>query len=423
MDKNEQFVKFLMTLVVLMDFMGMAIVVVIFPDLFLGENTLLFSSNWSHGDKLIALGACLAIYPLGQFFGSSIFGKLSDFHGRRVVLGWTLLGTLGGYIISAIGIELGSYSLLFISRLITGLFAGNVAVAQATLVDISTEETKTKNLSLSQMAMGSAYVIGPVFGAILTDTNVINWFGPSVPFLFFAGILCLELCLVVFCYKNTNSKKIAVAINLFDGMQQIYRALTARKIRSAFSVWFFFVAGWWLFESFMPSFLLERFNFSTSTIGLLLAFNGALYAIFQYAVVQRIANKINPIRMVVFFTPLTGLAIISMAYVTNTHQLYMAMIVFVLAMGFCIPGLITSISNMAEDNEQGQMMGMIGSVQALATVLVMFAGGYIHALNINSTTIGGGCLIIISWLIFTAISMNGAVGRKHSVSLVEGIQK
>lgn len=274
------------------------------------------------------------------------------------------------------------------------------------MADISTEETKAKNLSLAQMAMGSAYVVGPIIGAALADSKIVHWFGPSVPFMFFAGVLFLELALLLFYYKDTCSSNTKISINFFSGIQQIYNALTDKRIGSVFSVWFLFVSGWWLFESFMPAFLLEKFHFDTANIGLLLGFNGALYASFQYLVVQRVVTKINPIRMVVFSTPIAGLAIISMIYATNTLELYMSMIAFVLSMGFCIPGLITSISNLAKENEQGQIMGMIGSVQALATVLVMFAGGYIHTLNINATMVGGGCLIVASRLIFIVIFSN-----------------
>ncbi|VEG92518.1 MFS transporter [Legionella spiritensis] len=412
-NSNDKFIKFLMTLVVLIDFMGVAIVVVLFPHIFLDQESLLFSSAWEHADKLIALGACLAVYPLGQFFGSSIFGKLSDYYGRKAILGWTLLGTLSGFVLSAVSIEIGSFILLFMSRLLTGLCAGNVAVAQASLADISTDETKAKNLSLAQMAMGSAYVIGPVIGAFLADSTVVSWFNPSIPFIFFSGILCVELMLLVLYYKDTSPVNNRIKLNFFEGIQQISSALTDKKTGGVFTVWFLFVAGWWLFESFMPSFIFEKFNFNTSDIGILLGFNGALYASFQYLVIQKIASKISPIKMVIFATPVSGLAIISIAFAMNIFQLYSAMIVFVLSMGFCIPGLITSISNMVKTEDQGQIMGMIGSIQALSTVIVMLSGGYIHGFNMNTTIVGGGILVLFSWFIFAILSMNKTAKKEE----------
>jgi len=61
---------------------------------------------------------------------------------------------------------------------------------------------------------------------------------------------------------------------------------------------------------------------------------------------------------------------------------------------------------MATKEDQGQVMGMVGSVQALATVIVMALGGYIHALNINITIIGGGMLMTLSSLLFVSLFLN-----------------
>ena len=270
------------------------------------------------------------------------------------------------------------------------------------------------------MAMGSAYVVGPVIGAFLADSTIVSWFNPSIPFLFFAGILCLELLLLLAYYKDTSSKNLRMKLNFLEGIKQIYFGLTNKKTGYMLTVWFLFVSGWWLFESFMPAYLFEKFNFNTSDIGILLGFNGALYASFQYLVVQKLASKINPMKMVIFATPITGLAIISMAYASNTLQLYIAMIVFVLSMGFCIPGIISSISNMEKSEDQGQIMGIIGSIQALATVIVMLSGGYLHALNINTTIIGGGVLMLLSWFIFLILNSNNNLEKEQLETLIQG---
>ena len=190
---------------------------------------------------------------------------------------------------------------------------------------------------------------------------------------------------------------------------QIVKALTSKQLRGVFMVWLMFICGWWFFESFMPSFLYEKFNFNTSHIGYLLSFNGALYAAFQYAVVQKISHKLRPSSMFLWSTVFSGLAIVFMTVASNRIELYAAMVVFVLAMGFCIPGLITCISKMAPDSQQGQIMGMIGSMQALGTVVVMIAGGYLQALNINITILGGGILMIVSWLLFIILGIKKTV--------------
>ncbi len=394
-------IKWFLTLLILIDFMGVATVVVIFPHLFLSPTSALFTHYWSEGARLMLMGFFLAIYPLGQFFGAAILGKLSDHYGRQKILYFSIAGTLIGFILSAISVMIGAAILLFISRLIAGLCAGNVAVAQAGLADLSVDEkSKTRNITYGQMAMGSAYIIGPVLGGVLSNSKMLPWFDSSTPFWFFSILLLIMLVLTKVVYTETLKEKIAVKLNLSEHIKDIYLAFANIDLRFNFIVWFVFVSGWWLFEAYMPAFLYQKFIFNTTEIGNLLAFNGALYAAFQYFVVRPTTQYISPRMMVKGGCLLAGLAIMAMAVVTNKFQLYIAMIIFVTSMGYAIPGLITCISNQVSAEKQGQVMGMIGSIQAVATVLVMLSGGFINAANDNFTVIGGGLLVLISWLIF-----------------------
>ncbi len=398
-DRQKKFTVAFLTLVILIDFMGMATVVVLFPKLLLTASGI-FPIQWSHNIRIMMMGILLAIYPLGQIIGASALGKLSDYYGRKQLLLITLLGTFVGFSLSGIAIVYKSAMILYISRLLAGLCAGNVAIAQASLLDISTPETKAKNIAYSQMAMGSAYIVGPILGGLLSQSSIVSWFDMSTPFWFFSAVLVILFILTTLFYKETITQRKKEKIALLESIQQIHRALTSERLGLVFMIWLIFVCGWWLFEAFMPAFLLQNFKYDTIQIGNLLAFNGALYASFQYVVVQRMSKKMMPDTMVKCSAIIAGLAIISIAFAVDAIQLYAAMAIFVMAMGFSIPGLITHISNLADETDQGQVMGMVNSIQAFSTVLVMLMGGYLNSIHGSITVIGGGVLISISWLMF-----------------------
>src|SRR5829696_6936993 len=104
------------------------------------------------------------IYAAAQFVAAPLLGKLGDMYGRRPVLLVSLAGSAVGYIIFGIG---GALWILFVSRLIDGITAGNQSVAAAYIADVSTPVTRAKNFTLIGMAWGIGLVIGPAAGAAL----------------------------------------------------------------------------------------------------------------------------------------------------------------------------------------------------------------------------------------------------------------
>ena len=386
--------------VTLVDFMGLGIVVTLFPKLLLDASTGILPLAWGHTERLTVLGIFLAIYPLGQFLGAAILGKLSDYYGRRHLLLVTLLGTLLSFIASGISIEIKSAILLFLFRFLAGLFAGNVAIAQAGLIDVSADEkTKNRNFSLLQVALGGSWVLGPPLGGWLSSSSIVSWFSYTTPFWVIAALLTILLLLTQFWFKETLLQRKKDRVDLFAGIKQIHHAFMLKNLRVAFSVWFIFVCGWWLFEAFLPTYLQQSFQFTPAQIGDFLASMGGTYMLFQLLVVQRF-TKLKPNAMVKNTLILSGVSVVGLAFVHSIFALHVMITIFVCAQGFALPGLIISISNLADAKNQGQIMGMISSIQAIATVAMMMLGGWLDSFGLTVTVIGGGMLLILAWLIF-----------------------
>jgi DHA1 family tetracycline resistance protein-like MFS transporter len=126
------------------------------------------------------------IYAAAQFVAAPLLGKLGDIYGRRPVLLISLLGSAIGYVIFGIG---GALWILFLSRLIDGITAGNQSVAAAYIADVSTPETRAKNFTLIGMAWGIGLVIGPATGAALGQWRL------DAPAFLAAGLSLLGLVL------------------------------------------------------------------------------------------------------------------------------------------------------------------------------------------------------------------------------------
>jgi len=138
---------------VLIDMLGFGILIPVFPLLISpGSPFRVTPETWSFTKGLIMLGWLQGVYPLCIFLAAPILGQLSDRHGRRPVLALSIFGTAIGYFMFAVGIVTANIPLLFASRALDGLTGGNLAVANAAIGDISTNENRAKNFG----ALGAA---------------------------------------------------------------------------------------------------------------------------------------------------------------------------------------------------------------------------------------------------------------------------
>ncbi|QGW89111.1 MFS transporter [Enterobacter asburiae] len=398
--KEKPNIIWYLVLVALFDFIGLGMVVAIFPHMMITDAASLFPDSWDHQQKVIMLGVFLAIYPLGQFFGASILGKMSDIYGRRRMMLITLAGTAGAFAASAFAVVIASAGLLLLSRLLAGMMAGNVAIAQASMADISEPGNKTKNLTMIQTALGLAWVIGPPSGGWLTNFNLGHFSGYMTPFIMMTAIFVMLFIYTLVVYPDTLKTHTEEKINVFSGLVQIAKAYSHVELRMAFLIWTVFVAGWWLFESFLPAYLLDIYRFTSFEIGSFLASMGATYALFQYMVVRHVAKVARSENMVKYSLVVSSLAVIAISFVNDLIYLHVLITLFVTSMGFALTGLISTISNLATESEQGEIMGSISSIQALATLIVMLLGGFLDTTNIRVTVISGGGLLLMSWILF-----------------------
>jgi len=113
----------------------------------------------SFGSDAFTIGLLGAAYPVMQFIGAPLLGRLSDRYGRRPILLISQVGTLIGFLMLGFAHALW---LLFLARLVDGLSGANISTAQAVISDSTTEKTRTQGLGLIGAAFGLGFIIGPI---------------------------------------------------------------------------------------------------------------------------------------------------------------------------------------------------------------------------------------------------------------------
>src|SRR3990167_2722255 len=129
-------------LVLFIDSMGLGLIFPILNELLIDPSNHFVAANTSTDMRNLLYGGLIGIYMLCWFFGAAFLGDLSDQIGRKKALMICLIGAFLSYLLSAFSIPLNSIALLLIARIVAGITAGSQSIAQAAIIDISSDAHK-----------------------------------------------------------------------------------------------------------------------------------------------------------------------------------------------------------------------------------------------------------------------------------------
>lgn len=389
---------------IFLDALGFAILFPIMPELLADPQSrfYLLSPDTTVQTGYLILGFILALFPLMQFFSTSILGQLSDLVGRRKILFYTLMGTSISYILFAFGILAKSIPLLFFSRALAGITSGNISAASASIADLTKPQDRAKNFGLIGAAYGIGFIIGPFIGGKLSDPSLVSWFNPSIPFWFSAAISLLNAFFVYKFFKETNKfTKAYVNINWTRSISNILKVFKMENLRLLYLTNFLLFSGFTFFVTFMSVFLLDRFNFTQGNIGDFFSYIG-IWVAFTQAVITRQAARYFSERQILRFSIIgSGVAIGLMFFASAWWQLLLLAPVFAVCNGLSFANMSGLISRSADQKIQGEILGINSSVQALGQLVPPVISGFIAAsFSSGATVITASSIIITSGLIF-----------------------
>ncbi|KAN0018662.1 hypothetical protein ACTFIU_008591 [Dictyostelium citrinum] len=119
-------------------------------------------------------GYIVALYSLGQFLGSPVFGKWSNRRAASEPVIISILISVIGSIFYSICYKFHGFgfpTVMGIARFIVGFGAGNVSVCRAYATETATIENKTQIMGKMSGAQGAGFVLGPGIGFLLNFCN------------------------------------------------------------------------------------------------------------------------------------------------------------------------------------------------------------------------------------------------------------
>jgi len=393
MDQRKSLLANLPLFVVLfIDSMGLGLLFPILNSIIIDPVSNFLPAMTSIATRDFLYGLTVGIFMLSWFFGAAILGDLSDTIGRKKALIICLLGSFLGYLVAAAGIWMHSLSLLIVGRIVAGFTAGSQPIAQAAIVDISAPEHKARNIGYILLAISLGFVFGPIFGGVLSDPHIVRWFTFATPMNFAAIVSLLNAVLLWTTFKETFKVTGKVRIRPHHAIKVFVSAFQHKRIRYLSLVFLVLILGWSDFFTFMSMFVLDRYHFSPLKVSLFMGALGLGFAIGCGLLVDFCSGRFAYKSSVIVGALVTSVAVLIMLLVNN-HALAWVLVVFVgIFMALAYSTILTIFSDQVGQNEQGWVMGVTGSIMALAfginSLLTGLLAQYGAALPIALSVVG-----------------------------------
>jgi DHA1 family tetracycline resistance protein-like MFS transporter len=262
--------------IVLVDLLGLSIIIPLLP---------LYATRY--GASALMIGILQATYPLMQFIGAPILGRLSDRFGRKPILIASQVGTFLGFILLGFADALW---LLFASRIIDGLSGANLSTAQAAISDSTTEKTRTHGLGLVGAAFGLGFILGPIIAFIVLAASHQNY--QAVAFSA-AGFSLLSILLTTFWFQETFGAPAGdrAARKPVFTIRAMLEALGRPTIGLLLAVMFFYQIAFGGYEQLFSLFTLTRLGMDARDTSGLFVLAGLFIVVVQGGFVGRWSKK------------------------------------------------------------------------------------------------------------------------------------
>lgn len=360
------------------------------------------SAETSPATRAFLLGVAMAVFRLGEFFGSPILGQMSDKYGRKIVLAAAMGITALGNLAIAWSISVDQFWIIVAGQFFLGFVGVLLVLAQAEVANFSVGPEKSQRFGLIYMASSLAYVFAPVIGGHLADQNYFSWASYSLPFYVAAAVCVLCTVLILWRFPDSSpAKSDSEGIHLTRGFLEMGEAFRLAPFRALLIVNFFLYLGIDFVFQFNPVYFVQKWEFTSSHVGWLLSYTSVSMVMTQWLLIKPIGKGRTPRAITaVCAVMLSGLLILE---ILPDHWWWLCLILPCVgaAMALATTNMSALLSDTAPSSAQGRMLGVSHSVRVLGSALLCFCGGILAGLSPQyPILVGAVASLIAAFLLF-----------------------
>ncbi len=339
-----------------------------------------------------------AIFSLMQFISAPFWGAKSDQIGRRPVFLISIAISFCAYLIFGFTTSLW---ILYVSRLLAGIGAGNFSAAQAYIADITPPEKRAERYGLIGVAFGLGFIIGPFLGGQLK-----THFGfESI------GYVCAALCLLNFLYvyfflPESNLTLDKRSVEPMKVIKEMFEIAQRPKLRPIFLLFFMFIMAFSMMQVSSTVLWEKVYKLEAVEIGYIFSYIGICSALIQGIFIKKFKKWFGERRMLLLGTILMAIGISGIPFAPVGKEFIIAfyaiqlllLLIIATANGLIMPASSSLVSSYSDAREQGKVLGSMQSLGSLARGIGPFLGGFLYDWHSSAPFLTSGVLLFICFV-------------------------
>lgn len=350
--------KFLIFLIVFINFLGYGIVFPILPLLTI-----------EYGGSPLISGILIAAFSIMQVVAMPIMGRLSDRYGRKPLLLFSLWGTVISFIIMGL-----THSIfwLLIARIIDGASGGNLSIAQAYIADITTKRDRASGMGVIAASLSLGFIFGPLWGGFFGNISL------AAPFIAATILTAASLILTVYFLPESLSKKEVAYEKKHFHFGKFLKHITQPQLIFLFLVSLLF--SWAQSGSFTTISLFGKdvLKLSVAGVSLLFAFGGILGALIQGFFVGKVLKYIHEKSLFFIASLVAALGMAIMSFGATSIIFFVGITFFSIGFSFLMPVVQALVSERSSPHEQGGNLGIMQSFGSVGRIFGPIVAGYVY---------------------------------------------
>ncbi len=345
-------------LIVLIDVLGVTIILPLLP---------FYSEHFGAGAETV--GLLVSVYGACQLISGPILGRWSDRYGRKPILLLSQVGTCVGFLMLAFAPSL---KWVFVARIIDGVTAGNISIAQAYISDVATPKERPKALGRISIAFGVGFFIGPALTAVLYR------FGYRAPILLAALLSLLSILATTFLLPMESARKRAPEQQQSSLLRAAVAYFRKPSLQANFLRIFLFYVSFAAYISGFALFAERRFRIAgqpmnARQVGYAFAYLGAIGIITQLFCIGRLIDRLGERRTaaVAFASSFLGYGVLCLVH--NPWWILLSGALSSFGSGILRPVLLSSIAGDVSPQERGGVIGVTQALQSFTQIAAPLA--------------------------------------------------